>query len=181
MMQSDMHGDMAHSGHMNMGSQQPFAVIVAKGTTHCGAGCTLGDILAELLVLLFPTVLTLFGYHTLFADPIFAKWGLDYLFAFSTGVAFQYFAIVPMRNLRPLNGVWVAAKVDFLSLTFWQIGMYGFMAIAHFYIFQTVLGTPLKATSPEFWFMMQIAMMAGFVTAYPVNWVLIKTGIKELM
>lgn len=29
--------------------------------------------------------------------------------------------------------------------------------------------------------MMQIAMMCGFLTAYPVNWWLIKTGIKERM
>jgi hypothetical protein len=28
---------------------------------------------------------------------------------------------------------------------------------------------------------MQIAMVAGFVTAYPVNWWLIKSGIKEKM
>jgi hypothetical protein len=29
--------------------------------------------------------------------------------------------------------------------------------------------------------MMQIAMLCGFVTAYPVNWWLIRTGVKELM
>ena len=29
--------------------------------------------------------------------------------------------------------------------------------------------------------MMQIAMLCGFVTAYPMSWVLIHTGIKEKM
>jgi hypothetical protein len=29
--------------------------------------------------------------------------------------------------------------------------------------------------------MMQIAMVAGFITAFPVNWWLIKIGIKEKM
>ena len=29
--------------------------------------------------------------------------------------------------------------------------------------------------------MMQIAMICGFVTAYPVNWWLIRVGIKEAM
>ena len=29
--------------------------------------------------------------------------------------------------------------------------------------------------------MMQIAMMAGFVTSYPVNWWLINSGLKERM
>ncbi|MEO8081682.1 MAG: DUF4396 domain-containing protein [Caldimonas sp.] len=28
---------------------------------------------------------------------------------------------------------------------------------------------------------MQVAMVAGFVTAYPVNWWLIRAGIKERM
>ena len=29
--------------------------------------------------------------------------------------------------------------------------------------------------------MMQIAMICGFVTAYPVNWWLIRAGLKEKM
>jgi len=29
--------------------------------------------------------------------------------------------------------------------------------------------------------MMQIAMLCGFATCYPVNWWLIRTGIKERM
>ncbi len=29
--------------------------------------------------------------------------------------------------------------------------------------------------------MMQIAMLAGFVSSYPVNWWLIRSGIKEAM
>ena len=32
-----------------------------------------------------------------------------------------------------------------------------------------------------FWFMMQIAMLAGFVTSYPVNWWLLRSGVKEKM
>jgi hypothetical protein len=29
--------------------------------------------------------------------------------------------------------------------------------------------------------MMQIAMLCGFVTSYPVNWWLVRSGIKEAM
>ena len=72
-------------------------------------------------------------------------------------------------------------KADALSLTAWQVGMYGFMAIAHFWIFGRLIGETLKTTTPEFWFMMQIAMLCGFATAYPVNWWLIRAGIKEAM
>ena len=79
------------------------------------------------------------------------------------------------------QGLVQAAKADALSLTAWQLGMYGVMALAHFWIFAQLLGTRLQVASFEFWFMMQIAMMPGFLTAYPVNWWLISKGIKERM
>jgi hypothetical protein len=44
-----------------------------------------------------------------------------------------------------------------------------------------LLGLGLEVNTPEFWFMMQIAMLAGFITSYPVNWWVIKAGIKERM
>ncbi|MCT8266148.1 DUF4396 domain-containing protein [Afifella sp. JA880] len=159
----------------------PFPVMVGKGTSHCGSGCTLGDICAEWIAFLFPTVAVWFGWQTIFSEKIFAVWILDYILAFGFGVAFQYFTIKPMRNLSPVQGLIQAVKADALSLTAWQVGMYGFMAIAHFYIFAHVLGVKLEVTSVEFWFMMQIAMIFGFMTAYPVNWWLIRAGIKEKM
>ena len=41
--------------------------------------------------------------------------------------------------------------------------------------------TKLETNMAEFWFMMQIAMVCGFVTSYPVNWWLIRTGLKKKM
>jgi hypothetical protein len=112
---------------------------------------------------------------------MFAVWILDYIFAFILGIAFQYFTIKPMRALTPAQGLVQALKADSLSLTAWQIGMYGFMAFAQFYLFRYLLGMRLEVNSVEFWFMMQLAMLAGFVTSYPVNWWLIRIGIKESM
>jgi hypothetical protein len=74
-----------------------------------------------------------------------------------------------------------AIKADTLSLTAWQIGMYGFMAIAYFVTFRYGLGVKLATDTVEFWFMMQIAMLCGFMTSYPVNWWLIRAGLKERM
>ena len=59
--------------------------------------------------------------------------------------------------------------------------MYGFMAFANFYLFRNLIGAKLEVNSFEFWFMMQIAMLCGFVTSYPANWWLLKRGIKEKM
>ncbi|MDQ0313572.1 DUF4396 domain-containing protein [Amorphus orientalis] len=158
-----------------------FPVSVGKGTSHCGAGCTLGDIVAEWLVVLVPVIAVWFGYRSIFSEKMFAVWIVDYLFAFGFGIAFQYYSIKPMRGLSPWQGLVAAVKADALSLTAWQVGMYGFMAVAHFWLFGALLGAKLEVVSIEFWFMMQIAMICGFVTAYPVNWWLIRSGIKEAM
>ena len=159
----------------------PFAVMVGKGTTHCGAGCTLGDIMAEWLVFAFPAIAVAFGWQSIFAEKIFAVWVFDYVLAFGFGIVFQYMTIAPMRNLGFAQGLWAAVKADTLSLTAWQIGMYAFMALAYFYFFRTLIGTRLEVNTVEFWFMMQIAMWCGFITSYPVNWWLIRAGLKERM
>jgi hypothetical protein len=39
----------------------------------------------------------------------------------------------------------------------------------------------LTPAQPSYWFMMQIGMSLGFLTAYPMNWWLLKSGIKEKM
>lgn len=153
--------------------KKPFWESAAVGATHCGSGCTLGDICAEMLV--FTLGLTLFGFS------IFAAWSVDFALAYLFGIAFQYFTIKPMRELSVKEGLVQAIKADTLSLTAWQLGMYGFMAIAHFVLFKSLLGVDLKPNMPEFWFMMQIAMLFGFLTSYPVNWWLIRRGTKEAM
>ncbi|WP_246205100.1 DUF4396 domain-containing protein [Altericroceibacterium indicum] len=162
-------------------SEQPFAVSVAKGALHCGAGCALADMIAETLAHYQPGILSFFGLGWLFGEEIYATWTFDFIMAFSIGIAFQYFAIAPMRDLSVKAGITAAIKADALSLTSWQIGMYGVMAVAHFWLFKTVLGAQVDVAMPLFWFAMQLAMIAGFVTAYFPNWLLIASGVKERM
>lgn len=156
-------------GEENPGKKKPFWQIVGVGTTHCGSGCTLGDIAAGWLMFAFPLVL--------FGDKLYGEWLVDYLWAYVFGIIFQYFTIKPMKGLSVGKGIWAAIKADTLSLTAWQIGMYGWMAITVFSIFKR----EIDHSSPVFWFMMQIAMLCGFCTSYPVNWWLIKSGVKEAM
>lgn len=174
------HEHTAHQAHHQEEDALPWS-SVAKGAFHCGAGCALGDILAESLAFAVPAVLLPFGYPELFSERIFAVWGLDFVFAFILGIIFQYFAIAPMRGLGLIEGLVAALKADTLSLISWQVGMYGLMAIAHFWLFKQVLGTEVTAADPLFWFAMQFAMLAGFCTALPVNRWLIRKGIKEAM
>lgn len=156
-------------GEKPAAQRKPFWQFTGLAATHCGSGCTLGDIIAESALLLIP--LALFGHK------IFAAWVVDFILAFLFGIAFQYFTLKPMRDISAGNALIEALKADTLSLSAWQIGMYGWMAIVTFAIF----GHELDKPGPVFWFMMQIAMLAGFVTTYPVNWWLLKAGIKEKM
>jgi hypothetical protein len=157
------------AGQPMPGKRRPTWQATALAATHCGAGCTLGDLAAESFVVLVP--LTLFGHR------IFGTWVLDYALAFVLGIAFQYFTIAPMKGLSPGEGLVAALKADTLSLTAWQVGMYGWMALVVF----VLVGHELSKSSPSFWFMMQIAMVAGLFTSYPVNRWLLARGIKERM
>ena len=161
--------------------QTPFPAMVAKGASHCGAGCALGDLIAEWLAFAFPAIAVALGWHSLFEEKMFAVWIFDYLIAFALGVLFQYFTIKPMRDLSMGQGLLQAVKADAASITSWQVGMYGFMAIAQLLWFQPAYGGSAQVNTPEFWFAMQIAMLCGFATAYPVNWWLIRAGVKEKM
>lgn len=141
----------------------------AKGTTHCGAGCTAGDIIAEWLV--FALALTIAG------KALFADFALDFAFAWLLGIVFQYFSIVPMRDMGPLEGLKAAVKADTLSIVAFQIGLFAGMALYQ----EVIFPEPLPKTSPSYWLFMQLSMILGFFTSYPVNSWLIRRGWKEKM
>ena len=164
---SNMKMDDMDMSNMKMSDNKysSFWQGVVADTLHCGAGCSLADLIGPWLFLVFP--------FTIFNNYTFGEWTLDYFLALLTGVTFQYAAISPMMNEKGPK-IWLRAlKIDFLSLTSWQVGMYGWMALVIFVWFGR-----LSPSTPEFWFMMQIAMCCGFITAYPVNWWLVKAGIK---
>jgi hypothetical protein len=145
-------------------------VSVGIGVSHCGAGCTLGDIIGAWLV--FAAAWKLGG----LALP--AEYIADFAFAFTLGVAFQYFAIAPMRGLGVHDGILAALKADTLSLTAFEVGLFGWMAVMQLVLFPA---THLKPDHAAYWFLMQIGMALGFATAYPVNVWLIRRGVKEAM
>jgi hypothetical protein len=72
-----------------------------------------------------------------------------------------------------------ALKAETLSLTFLEIGLFGWMALMFFVFFPAP--EHLHPASPACWFLMQVGMLLGFATAYPVNVWLIRRGIKEAM
>jgi hypothetical protein len=150
--------------------EKPGWATVAVGVSHCGAGCTLGDIIAELVI--FALGATVAG------ESLYAAYLGDYLAAVALGIAFQYFAIAPMRGLSLRKGLLEAAKADVLSLTAFEVGLFGWMALMTFVFFPD---PHLRPDSPVYWFLMQVGMVVGFFTAWPANVWLIRKGTKEAM
>ncbi len=81
-----------------------------------------------------------------------------------------------MRGLGLRDGLKAAAKADFLSLTAFEVGLFGWMAIMTLVLFPAP--NQLAPSSASFWFLMQVGMMIGFFTSWPANVWLVKRGIK---
>jgi hypothetical protein len=149
------------------GSALSSAEEIFYSTTHCGAGCTLGDIIGELCVFYAGwTLITRLG----------AEYAADFVLAYAFGILFQYFAIAPMRGLGFRDGLTAAIKADTLSLIAFEIGLFGWMALSSYVLFPHV-----DMMDPVYWFMMQVGMVVGFFTSWPMNAALLRAGIKEPM
>jgi hypothetical protein len=157
----------ASSNQMDMPERSFWQKVVA-GTLHCGSGCTLADLVGPFVFAAAP--------FAVLGSMVYGEWTLDFILALLVGVSFQYMALSPMLGQKGLPVWWRAFKVDFFSLSAWQVGMYGWMALVIFVWFGR-----LRPEHIEFWFMMQLAMACGFLTAYPMNWFLIRVGVKTAM
>ncbi len=146
-------------------------VSTAISVSHCGAGCTLGDVIGEWLI--FAIGVQIAG------AALWPEYVADFALAFTLGIAFQYFSIAPMRSLGMRDGIVAAFKADTLSLITFEVGLFGWMALVFFVFFPAP--EHLHPDSPAYWLQMQIGMVLGFITAYPVNVWLIRRGIKEAM
>lgn len=166
---ADMAGEMAGTPMVPMGTGRVEWRGVLLSALHCGAGCALADVVGEGFTGWVP--LTLAG------SAVAAQWTLDYVLALLFGVGFQYAAMQQMGREPAGMVLKRAVKADFLSLTAWQFGMYGWMALVLFVFFPE----GLPKSDWTFWFMLQIGMLAGLGVSFPVNRWLIGAGIKHSM
>lgn len=146
---------------------RPMWQATFNGASHCGAGCALGDFIGDWIA--FATAFAVFG--SLLGGKLLLAFALAYLL----GIVFQYFSVAPMRDLGLREGIVAAIKIDTLSLLAYEVGMFAWMGVRS-WLFPT-----LEPTSLTYWLMMQIAMLLGFATTYPVNWALIAKGVKKKM
>ena len=132
---------MAVDAPKMMGPERDWKSVFVSAT-HCGSGCVIGDIIGAPIVL--ATGWTLFG-ERLYADYV-VEFGLAYIF----GIAFQYLPIRAMRHVAPREALLDAVKADTLTLTAFEVGLFGWMAVTYFVLFAT---QPPDASTVVFWFM----------------------------
>jgi hypothetical protein len=137
---------------------------VLGSTMHCvagdGIGILAGAAIASYLTLSRPVDIAL-------------EYGLGF------GFGWTIFQSLFMRDMaggsyrRSLASTFIP---EFLSMNFLMAGM---MPIAS--LGRAAVGGKSSPLTPEFWFVMSIALLTGFVVAYPINWWLVAKGLKHGM
>lgn len=128
--------------------------------------------MAEWFIVLVP--LTLFG------KTVFAAWVIDYILAFFVRYRLSIIHDQTHERINCQRGISGGRKSGHSfphGLAGGHVWMDEWMAIVIF----VLIGHEMEKTNPVFWVMRVIAMLTGFLTSYPVNWWLIKKGIKEKM
>ena len=111
---------------------------------------------------------------------VFVTWGVDYVLALCSALRFNTSRSSPCGISLKAKASSKPSKPTFCRSPPGKSGCTAGWPLP----FLSIFGHHSEAmhkTSPVFWFMMQIAMLFGFLTAYPVNWWLIRQGIKEKM
>jgi len=137
---------------------------VLGSTMHCvagdGIGILAGAALASVLTLSRPVDIAL-------------EYGLGF------GFGWTIFQALFMRDMaggsyrRSLASTFLP---EFLSMNFLMAGM---MPIAS--LGRIAVGGNFSPLTPEFWFVMSMALLAGFIVAYPINWWMVANGLKHGM
>jgi hypothetical protein len=137
---------------------------VLGSTMHCVAGDGIGILVGAALA----SVLTL---------PHLADIALEYVLGF--GFGWTIFQALFMRDMaggsyrRSLASTFIP---EFLSMNLLMAGMMPVAALG-----RLLIGHALSPLTPEFWFVMSMALLAGFIVAYPINWWLVAKGLKHGM
>lgn len=125
--------------------ETPFSVMIAKGAMHCGAGCTLGDIVAESLVLAFPAIAIWAGWKTLFSEKMFAIWWWTICSHSYSGWHFSTSRSSPCATCRRVR---VSFRLLKQTRSRSRLGKSGCTQLA---IFRRGLGVRLERSMPAFW------------------------------
>ncbi|NII11191.1 DUF4396 domain-containing protein [Oleiagrimonas sp. C23AA] len=137
---------------------------VLGSTMHCVAGDGIGILVGAVIAAL--TELSGFG-----------DVALEYVLGF--GFGWSIFQSLFMRDMA--DGSYMRALVgtffpELLSMNSLMAGMVPVMTVARAHV-----AGSRDPSHPAFWFVMSMALLVGFVTAYPMNWWLVTRRLKHGM
>lgn len=137
---------------------------VLGSTVHCVAGDGLGILAGAVIA----------SYLTL-SRPV--DIALEYALGFGFGwTIFQALFMRDMAGGSYRRALATTFLPEFVSMNLLMAGM---MPIAT--LGRVAVGGDLSPLTPAFWFVMSMALLAGFVVAYPINWWLVARGLKHGM
>lgn len=142
----------------------PMWKQVLGSTMHCaagdGTGIIAGAVIGSLLTLSFPT-----------------EFGLEYILGFGFGwTFFQAYAMKEMAGGSYTKSLGMSFLPEFLSMNLLMTGM-----VITLSLMKTRISGADNPLQPEFWFTVSMALIAGFIFAYPINWWLVANGMKHGM
>jgi len=137
---------------------------VLGSTMHCAAGDGIGIIVGAVLA----------------AQWSLSSWSdfsLEYILGFGFGWAvFQAFAMREMAGGNYLHSLRQTFLPELLSMNLLMTGM----VVTRHVLMPQIEGSTDPLTV-GFWFVLSMALIAGFVLAYPMNWWLVANGLKHGM
>ena len=137
---------------------------VLGSTMHCVAGDGVGILAGAVLAFLWGL-----------SGP--ADIALEYVLGF--GFGWMIFQALFLRDM--VGGSYGASLkktflAEFLSMNALMAAMLPVSAVG-----RLAVGDAFSPRMPAFWFVMSIALLAGFISAYPMNWWLVAKGLKHGM
>ncbi|WP_130834643.1 DUF4396 domain-containing protein [[Erwinia] mediterraneensis] len=135
-------------------------------TSLTAAACIAGNVITLFLTALFD--------HYLFFVPLWSEAIFALLLSLFIGLFFQFLIIRQRENISSGRSFLLAIKTGMFPLLVYQTGIFIFMAQA----LKFVLNQQINPLLITFWFMLQLAMMAGFLFSWPANHFLIKRGLN---
>ncbi len=137
---------------------------VLGSTMHCaagdGMGILVGAAISSLLVLPRPIDIV-----------------LEYVLGFGFGwTIFQALFMQDMTGGSYRRSLASTFIPEFLSMNLLMAGMLPIAALG-----RALIAAPLSPRAPDFWFVMSMALLGGFVVTYPINWWLVTKGLKHGM
>jgi hypothetical protein len=136
---------------------------VLGSTMHCVAGDGVGILVGAAVA----------SYLTL-SHPV----GMALEYSLGFGFGWTIFQALFMREMAGSyrQSLGKTFLPEFLSMNVLMTGMMPVAAVG-----RILVGGKLGPLAPAFWFVMSMALLAGFVVAYPMNWWLVAKGLKHGM